>query len=77
YNSDDITLLQNFDFITLNINSKKIKKGYLIDQDNNKHELNIKPSYIVNKGYIRRNICLNVNVIIEQSDWDVQKDLKS
>ncbi|MDE4944898.1 LysR family transcriptional regulator, partial [Francisella tularensis subsp. holarctica] len=50
---------------------------YLIDQENNKHEVNIKPSYIDNNGYISRQMCLNGNGISEKSFWDVKQDLKS
>ncbi|MDE4969653.1 LysR family transcriptional regulator, partial [Francisella tularensis subsp. holarctica] len=38
---------------------------------------NIKPSYIVNNGYICRQMCLYGNVISEKSYWDVKQDLKS
>ncbi|MDE4957348.1 LysR family transcriptional regulator, partial [Francisella tularensis subsp. holarctica] len=53
------------------------KKWYLIDQENNKHEFNIKPSYRVNNGYISRQMCLNGNGLSEKSYWDVKQDLKS
>ncbi|MBD5784465.1 LysR substrate-binding domain-containing protein, partial [Francisella tularensis] len=76
-NTNDINILQNCDFITLKINSNTIKKLYLIDQENNKQEVNIMPSYIVNNGDISRQMCLNGNGISEKSYWDVKQDLKS
>lgn len=70
-------MLDNYDFITLKINSNTIKKLYLIDQENNKYEVDIKPSYIVNNGYISRQMCINGNGISEKSYWDVKQDLES
>jgi len=76
-NINDINMLDNYDFITLKINSNTIKKLYLIDQENNKYEVDIKPSYIVNNSYISRQMCINGNGISEKSYWDVKQDLES
>ncbi|WP_432773545.1 LysR substrate-binding domain-containing protein [Francisella salimarina] len=76
-NINNINMLDNYDFITLKINSNTIKKLYLIDQENNKYEVNIKPSYIVNNGYISRQMCINGNGISEKSYWDVKQNLES
>lgn len=72
---NDIRVVEKCEFITLKINSATIKKWYLIDDKNNKIELNINPAYIVNNGYITRKMCLEGFGIAEKSYWDIKDDL--
>ncbi|QIW09762.1 LysR family transcriptional regulator [Francisella sp. LA112445] len=76
-NIDDINILKDCDFITLKINGTAIKNWYLIDPQNNKLEINLNPSCIVNNGYISRKMCLRGYGVASKSYWDIKKDLDS
>ncbi|MED7819451.1 MULTISPECIES: LysR family transcriptional regulator [unclassified Francisella] len=76
-NINDINILKDCDFITIKINGTAIKNWYLIDPQNNKLEINLNPSCIVNNGYISRKMCLRGYGIASKSYWDIKKDLDS
>lgn len=72
-NIDDINILKDCDFITLKINGTAIKNWYLIDPQNNKLEINLNPSCIVNNGYISRKMCLRGYGVASKSYWDIKR----
>ena len=74
---NDLNILKKCSFITLKINSSTLKKWYLVDKENTKHELKINPAYIVNNGYITRKMCLEGFGVAEKSYWDIKDNLDS
>ncbi len=72
-----MSVIETCEFITLKIKSSTIKICYLIDNKNNKIELNIYAAYIVNNSYITRKMCIEGFGIAEKSYWDIKDDIAS